>query len=151
MNDPSNKKKDIKKIFLGFVLIFLGVFSLALALYWPEFQKQFSRGSRGSWGKETPTARPVPAVAAKPVPKPAYEAREINRKEGYLWVDPGGQYVVTLGQVQGVLAGRKLNVYDGSDLLGQVVVERSLETVSYVRPETSVKIVADNFYRVVIE
>lgn len=147
-------KKNITRIFLGFVLIFLAVFSLAVALYWPEFQKQFF---------------PQTAVPAqKSVPEPATEEPEIKvaadekkpaSKEGFLWVDPAsssqgdpnGQYIVTLGKAQGVLEGKKLKVYDGTGLLGQVVVDRALETVSYVLPEKLGDISKDTYYRVVAE
>lgn len=148
---PNNvvvKKKDTKKIFLGFVMILLGVFSLGLAKYWPDLQNQFFPGQIVQAEKETPDTAPAP--------KTLYDPMEIGRKEGYLWIDhssadPSGQYVVTLGSIHGVTSGRKLNIYEGTDLLGQVVVDRSTETISYVHPDASVNIAQNDYYRVVIE
>lgn len=138
-------KKNITRIFLGFVLIFLAVFSLAVALYWPEFQKQFFPQTAA------PVKESVPGPVSPPVTETFHERKGSAKEEGFLWVDPNGQYLVTLGKAQGALEGKKLKVYDGTGLLGQVVVERSLETVAYVRPEAAVNIVPSNYYRVVIE
>lgn len=151
-NKPSAKKKNLKRIFFGFVLIFLAVFSLAVAVYWPEFQKQF-------FPEMTAPARKnvVPVPASAPVVPVAPDRKGSVPKEGFLWVAPAssspgdlaGQYVVTLGKAQGVLEGKQLKVYNGTDLLGQVVVDRALETVSYCVPETSLDLSRNNYYRVV--
>ncbi|OGX27613.1 MAG: hypothetical protein A2705_04590 [Omnitrophica WOR_2 bacterium RIFCSPHIGHO2_01_FULL_52_10] len=141
-------RKDIKRIFFGFVLIFLAVFSLAVALYWPEFQKQFFPEMTVPRQKNVVPA-PVSAPVATPV---ARDQKESIKKEGLLWVDPASaQYVVTLGKTQGIWEGKKLKVYDGTDLLGQVIVDRALETVSYVVAEKSADISKDTYYRVVAE
>lgn len=145
-DNPSAKKKNLKRIFFGFILIFLAVFSLAVALYWPEFQKQFFPQTAVP-AKET---APEPATSAQEV-KVAADGKKSTPKEGFLWGDPNGQYLVTLGKTQGVLEGKKLKVYDGTDLLGQVIVDRALETVSYILPEKSVDISKDTYYRVVAE
>lgn len=144
-NNPSSKK-NLKRIFFGFVLIFLAVFSLAVAMYWPEFQKQF-------FPEMTAPAREkiVPASTPAQETKVATGEKKSAPKEGFLWVDPNGQYLVTLGKTHGIREGEKLNVYDGTDLLGQVAVDRALETVSYVLPEKSVDISKDAYYRVVAE
>lgn len=153
-NNPSVKKKNLKRIFLGFVFIFLAVFSLAVAMYWPEFQKQFFPQTA------VPAKKSVPEpVSAPATPAAAGEQKGSVKKEGFLWVDPAsspqggpsGQYIVTLGRTHGVREGKKLNVYDGTDILGQVVVDRAMETVSYVLPEKSVDISKDAYYRVVAE
>lgn len=152
--DNPSSKKDLKKIFFGFVLIFLAVFSLAVAMYWPEFQKQFfPEMTVPAQEKIVPVSTPAQET------KVAAGEKESAPKEGFLWVDlasssqgePVGQYFVTLGKTHGVSEGKKLNVYDGADLLGQVVVDRVLETVSYVLPEKSVDISKDAYYRVVAE
>lgn len=144
-NDPSSRK-DLKKIFFGFILIFLAVFSLAVAMYWPEFQKQFLPQAA------VPAQKSVPEPARAPATPAAREQQGPTKKEGFLWVDPASsQYFVTLGKTHGVWEGKKLNVYDGTDLLGQVVVDRALETVSYVLPEKPVDISKDAYYRVVAE
>ena len=154
-NDPSPRKKNLKRIFFGFVLIFLAVFSLAVAMYWPEFQKQF-------FPEMTVPAQEKIAPVSTPAQETKVTAGEkkLAPKEGFLWVDPAssssqrepiGQYLVTLGKTHGVREGKKLNVYDGTDLLGQVAVDRALETVSYVLPEKSVDISKDAYYRVVAE
>ena len=146
-NDPSPRKKNLKRIFFGFVLIFLAVFSLAVAMYWPEFQKQF-------FPEMTVPAQEKIAPVSTPAQETKVTAGEkkLAPKEGFLWVDPASsQYLVTLGKTRGVREGKKLNVYDGTDLLGQVAVDRALETVSYVLPEKSVDISKDVYYRVVAE
>ena len=161
-SDPSSKK-NLKRIFFGFVLIFLAVFSLAVATYWPEFQKQFFP----EMAAPAPLEKSVPEPATSvPEAKIAVAQKKLTPREGFLWVDPAsssplrgpngqrepnGQYMVTLGKTQGVLDGRKLKVYDGTDLLGQVVVDRALETVSYVVPEPAMDISKDAYYRVVAE
>ncbi len=147
LDNPSAKKKNLKKIFFGFVLIFLAVSSLAVAMYWPEFQKQFFPEMTAPAQKSVPE----PAVN-EPEIKVAANEKKSTPQEGFLWVDPASaQYVVTLGKTHGVWEGKKLNVYDGMDLLGQVVVDRALETVSYVVAEKSVDISKDAYYRVVAE
>ena len=145
---PNNQssKKNLKRIFFGFVLIFLAVFSLAVAMYWPEFQKQFFPEMTA------PAQENVPALVSAPATSAAREQQGSVKKEGFLWVDPASsQYMVTLGKTHGIWEGEKLNVYDGTDLLGQVAVDRALETVSYVLPEKSVDISKDAYYRVVAE
>lgn len=138
-------KKNITRIFLGFVLIFLAVFSLAVAMYWPEFQKQFFPQTAA------PSEESAPGPMSPPATETFHEQKGPTEEEGFLWVDLNGQYLVTLGKAQGVLEGKKLKVYDGTGLLGQVVVDRALETVSYVLPEKSVDISKDTYYRVVAE
>lgn len=144
-NPPSGK--NLKRIFFGFVLIFLAVFSLAVAMYWPEFQKQF-------FPEMTVPAREKIVPASTPAQETKFNAGEKKSapKEGFLWVDPvSSQYLVTLGKTHGVWEGKKLNVYDAADLLGQVVVDRALETISYVLPEKFVDISKDAYYRIVAE
>ena len=144
-NDPPSKK-NLKRIFFGFVLIFLAVSSLAAAMYWPEFQKQFFPEMTALAQKNVPAPVSAPAIEA------VREQKGSIKKEGFLWIDPASsQYLVTLGKTHGVWEGKKLNVYDGADLLGQVVVDRALEIVSYVLPEKSVDISKDAYYRVVAE
>lgn len=146
-DNPSAKKKNLKRVFSGFVLIFLAVFSLAVALYWPEFQKQFFPKMTAPGQKDA-----VPAPVGAPATPVARDQKGPIKKEGFLWADPASaQYVVTLGKTQGIWDGKKLKVYDGTDLLGQVVVDRALETVSYVLPETSMDISQNAYYRVVAE
>ena len=147
VDNPSAKKKNLKRIFFGFVLIFLAVSSLAVAMYWPEFQKQFFPRTA------VPAQRSVPGPATnEPEIKVAADEKKSTPREGLLWADPASaQYVVTLGKTHGVWEGKKLNVYDGTDLLGHVVVDRALETISYVLPEKSVDISKDAYYRVVAE
>ena len=166
-NNPSAQKKNIKRIFFGFVLIFLAVSSLAVAMYWPEFQKQFFLEMTA------PAQKNVPEPVSAPATETVREQKGPVKKEGFLWVDaasssplrprgslwegpngqrePIGQYIATLGKTHGVRKGEKLNVYNGTDLLGQVVVDRALETVSYVVTEKSVDISKDAYYRVVAE
>jgi len=79
-----------------------------------------------------------------------YGPEEKSRKEGSLWIDRGaGVMYVTLGAVNGLTPGSKLEVYDGKELLGEVRVETPLDVIAYVRPIN--KTLADfekNYYRV---
>ena len=150
-NNPATRKKNLKKIFFGFVLIFLSVFSLAVALYWPEFQKQFFPQAAAVPAQKNVAPAPVGAPVVTPVAAVRDQQGPV-KKEGFLWVDPASsQYIVTLGKTDGVPEGKRLKVYDGTDLLGQVVVDRSLGTVSYVVPETKLDISQNAYYRVVAE
>jgi len=156
-SNPSAKKKDLKRIFFGFALIFLAVFSAAAALYWPEFQKQFFPEMTVSAQKIVPFRSETKRNGTEPTTsasetKVAVAKKKSAPQEGFLWVDQASlQYIVTLGKAQGVSDAKRLKVYDGTDLLGQVVVSRALETVSYVVPEKSVDISKDAYYRVVAE
>ncbi|GEM_PF-3342267 len=159
-NEPSSRKKNLTRIFFGFILIFLSVFSAGVALYWPQLQKQFFPEMAMAVPVEKRIVpAPAPAVSAPEVKEVAAVEKKSVPREGFLWVDPAsspqggpsGQYMVTLGKAQGVLDGRKLKVYDGTDLLGQVVVDRAMETVSYVVADKSMDIPKDAYYRVVAE
>ena len=115
-------------------------------MYWPEFQKQFF----------PEMTAPAQKSVLEPVSAPATPVAR-DRKESIKRRVPVGRPPRLLNTSSrwakrtGYGKGKKLNVYDGTDLLGQVVVDRALETISYVLPEKSVDISKDAYYRVVAE
>jgi hypothetical protein len=64
-----------------------------------------------------------------------YSESERNRREGTLWIDKAtGNYVATLGAVQGIKSGDRLDVYDGEQLIGAVEVKSMQAVFSFVQP-----------------
>ena len=82
-----------------------------------------------------------------------YGDDEKGRKEGYLWVDrKASQFVITLGAINGLLPGNRLNVYDGSNKIGQIEVDMPFDVISYVHPvDNSFDVSSQGYYRVIIE
>ena len=78
-----------------------------------------------------------------------YGKAELDRKEGVLWVDrKGGQFMVSLGAVNGLKAGSRLGIYDGDNKIGDVIVQDPFDLVAYVNPvEKSIKDFEKNYYR----
>ena len=63
-----------------------------------------------------------------------YGEEELNRKEGVLWVDPkDSSFVVTLGKVNGAFPGSHLNVYDGSTLITEAVIQSASDITAHVK------------------
>ena len=60
---------------------------------------------------------------------------------------------MTLGVLNGLSAGKKLTVYDNTNkVIGHLIVETTLDVISYVRPMgKSLDEFEANYYRVVIE
>ncbi|MBI5415322.1 MAG: hypothetical protein HZA29_00755 [Candidatus Omnitrophica bacterium] len=146
--------KNFKKIFGGIFLLWLILVIFAAAFYWPQIKESFSALT----GRREAGVSVASAVsAARPGAAGSILAGG-NPKEGFLWVDPQrepiGQYIVTLGEAHGAFPGKNLMVYDGNDELGEVTVERALETVSYVRPAKASVDLSQNpggYYRVVMK
>ncbi len=82
-----------------------------------------------------------------------YDPKELNRKEGILWVDRQSQtFLVTLGALHGLKPGSSLTIYDNESKVGIVTVDTPLDVVSYVWPlEKDKDKFASNYYRAVIE
>lgn len=137
-------KKDIRKIAAGIVLILLAAVTAAAAFYFLEIKPR--------WISGRPAA---PESAQKPAGLP--EASSVSsknggdKKEGFLWADPqSSQWVISLGETNGLSSGRTFAVYDGDNKIGEVRVEKSFEAVSYVRP-VSGDLSGKNYYRVAAE
>lgn len=158
--------KSLKKIFAGIFLIWLALVSLAAAFYWPQMKQSASTLMGHQFFGGASTRNVSQAVAAKskqepgasvpaPAPAPAAVPSAGSPREGFLWVDLfSSQYLVTLGKVHGAAPGKTLIVYEGSSELGEVTVEKALETVSYVRPAPGSLDLSGNshgYYRVVME
>ena len=149
-------QKNFKRIFAGIFLIWFALVIFAAAFYWPQIKQSFSTLMNpdvlsGARPKNVPAAA---SVGNKQVRGARVQAASGagDRKEGFLWAE--GQYIVTLGEAHGAVPGKNLLVYDGTNELGEVTVERALETVSYVRPvKASLDFSRnpDGFYRVVMK
>lgn len=67
--------------------------------------------------------------------KEIHGADEVNRKQGSLWINRKTQAcMVTLGALNGVTKGSRLNVYDGEEKVGKVNIISALDVVSYAEP-----------------
>lgn len=168
-------KKDIKRIFLGVVLIILAVISAAAAFYFLETKPQIwgdklSAAKRGSppARARTQTGPPAQAQADREGGAAAsldrgepsleegavvYEKKNQKHKEGFLWVDhKSSQYVLTLGRRHGLETGRQVGVYDGLSRVGEVTVDQAFEGTSYVHPsQESLDLSGSDYYRAVAE
>ncbi len=71
--------------------------------------------------------------------------------EGYLWVDrTTEQYIVTLGAAHGVVPGSKLLVFHGDRYIGEVEVDITFESISYVAPDMGKEMFeTGDYYKVV--
>lgn len=80
-----------------------------------------------------------------------YGPEEKNRREGVLWIDRAAKSCyITLGAVQGLAAGDKLKVFEGTTEIGAVRVETPLDVISYVRPiNKELDDFGKDYYRVV--
>ncbi len=152
-------KKDIKRIFLGVVLIILAVGSAAGSFYFLEMHPIFTDGKWIQPKDKFPAPAKVDPVPEIPAESPAQKTSVIpvgegrNQREGFLWVDhQSSQLVVTLGTADGLSPGKRLSVYGGSGKMGEVAVDQSFEAVSYVhRLEGSMNFEENDYYRVVGE
>lgn len=81
-----------------------------------------------------------------------YGDSELLRNEGVLWVDhKSGHFIVTLGAVNALKQGSFLDVYQGDEIIEQIVVDTALDIISYVTPVS--KTVDDfdkSYYKVVV-
>lgn len=152
-------KKSITKIFLGILLIWLAMISVATVLFWPDVRQRFFPNIAVLFAQDPPPAgleqrvEDIPGAVPPEQTRGTQDSGGSNTREGFLWIDKeSSQYMITLGKVHGLAAGARLTVYDGENEAGQVAVDRVLEAVSYVHPaETSMNLVPGNYYRVVME
>lgn len=152
-------KKDIKRIFLGIVLMILAAVSAAGSFYFLEMRPPFSDGkwiqSQDKFPAPVKTDSVAEILAESSPPKirviPLGEGQ--NQREGFLWVDHhSSKLVVTLGTSDGLSPGKHLSVYGGSGKMGEVAVDQSFEAVSYVhRLEGAMDFSENDYYRVVGE
>jgi hypothetical protein len=159
-------KKNIKKIFLGVILIVFSAAGVAAAFYFleakPRFWVQRSPGlgdARIQTDRESVSLKAglrIPGdesaldVAHSPDVPTATGTSYLGKKEGFLWVDrKTSQLIVTLGRLNGLDEGRQLIVYEGANRLGEVVVDAVFETVSYVHAVGKFMNLLENaYYRV---
>jgi hypothetical protein len=80
-------------------------------------------------------------------------ADEATRKQGSMWINRKTQIcMVTLGALNGVSKGSRLEVYDGEDKLATVKIVSSLDVVSYVEPiDKELKDFKKDYYAVKME
>lgn len=88
-----------------------------------------------------------------------YGQRELQRREGILWVDrKASQYMITLGIVNGLSQGSSLGVYEEraqpggiiiNEKIADIVVQEAFEIISYVLPvDKSMQDFRRDYYRV---
>ncbi len=82
-----------------------------------------------------------------------YGPQELERKEGILWIDRKARtLLVTLGVVNGLKKGDILGVYENDNRIGEVIVDKPYDIISYVRPnKMSLNDFKKSYYRVVNE
>ena|SRR3989338_3770994 len=141
-------KKNIQKIFIGIVLIIFSAAGVATAFYFLEAKPRF-------WAQRPADFQAPQNVSAPDVVQPSQvplsvDANHSGKKEGFLWVDrKSSQLIVTLGKLNGIAQGRQLIVYEGTDRIGEVVVDAAFETVSYVHAVGKIiNLLENTYYRV---
>jgi len=82
-----------------------------------------------------------------------YGEAEQERHSGDLWIDrEGGQWLVTLGALNGIHRGSRLRVFDKDKAqIGVVVAETILDVVSYVYPLEDQGQFPEDIYEVAVE
>ena len=81
-----------------------------------------------------------------------YGPGELERKEGVLWIDRETmQCIITLGAVNGLQKGSRLNIYHNDVQIGKVNVEVPFDIISYVRLiDQDFDDFNDDYYRVAL-
>ena len=163
-------KKSFKKLIFGFVLIVAAGFIFLIGFYQLQVKPELASRSKINSEKLNATKQKIDQRAAElkqaqmqdegsvnlsaliKEAEAVYGPQEKVRKEGVLWVDrESANFVVTLGALNGILPGSKLNVYQGTEKVGQVIVDTSYDVISYVHPESSLDLSAEDYYRVAVE
>jgi hypothetical protein len=82
-----------------------------------------------------------------------YGKEERQRKEGDLWIDrDSGDWLITLGAINGIQEKSRLRVYDAADKqIGVVVADIVLDVVSYVHTLEDRGQYTEDSYRVAVE
>ncbi len=81
-----------------------------------------------------------------------YGDTESKRTSGYLWIDRKTEYmIITLGALNGLRPGSKLNVYDGDRVIDSVTVDLPFDIISYVKSQSSIDQYSKDYYRVALE
>ncbi len=82
-----------------------------------------------------------------------YGKAEMNRKEGVLWIDQSNAVcLVTLGKVNGLDKGSRLDIFEGDTKIGVCLIDNPLDIVSYVSiAEKPISDFKNSYYRVVKE
>ncbi len=81
-----------------------------------------------------------------------YGEAEKDRHTGYLWIDRKSEnFVVTLGALNGLHKGSRLNVYENDKIIDSVTVDLPFDIVSFVRPGNSIDQFSKDYYRVAAE
>jgi len=82
-----------------------------------------------------------------------YGEKELQRKEGVLWIDrKTSMCLVTLGVVNGLRVGSTLGIYEGDTQIGSVTVETPHDIISYVNlSEKSPEDFQNNYYKVIFK
>jgi len=81
-----------------------------------------------------------------------YTQEEKNQREGFLWIDREAKtFLITLGALNGLAPGSRLDVYEGDQVIDTVTVESTYDVVSCVRPvQRKLDEFRENYYRVMV-
>lgn len=162
-------KRNVKKIIIGLILIIGAIGAALVAFYYLEVKPTIEeenikqpvipavvtvvpKAVESPRAMETPVKRPVESPVVQKPEKPVVNILQ-GKKEGFLWVDKkSSKLVITLGALEGVVSGERLNVYDNNQKIGVVVVSDVYDAIAYVMPlnESSISFPHD-YYRVVRE
>ncbi|MEW5894850.1 MAG: hypothetical protein AB1650_03685 [Candidatus Omnitrophota bacterium] len=81
-----------------------------------------------------------------------YGDKESQRKEGDLWINRvSGEWMVTLGAMNGVKKGTRMRVFDRDAQIGVVVADTVLDVVSYVYSLEDSDRFSEGIYKVALE
>ncbi|MFA5059235.1 MAG: hypothetical protein WC676_01225 [Candidatus Omnitrophota bacterium] len=81
-----------------------------------------------------------------------YGTAELKRKEGVLWLDKkAAQCVITLGRVNGLDTGSKLDIFEADKKIGEAIVDIPMDITAYVKlSDKTMDDFNNSYYRVVI-
>lgn len=130
-------------------MIILGFFLAVTAFYYLEVVPALEERARA----EEEAAKKIPLTSLVEVSQALYDEAEQARGEGALWQDPkSGQWIVTLGALQGLDPGQQISVYEDHVKAGAIVVDKVFDVISYVRPApSSLNLSGQHNYQVMIE
>ena len=163
-------KKNLKKIFLGLLLIIFAFFLVTACFYLLEVRPEIEARKQAQM-KEISVQKAKIEQRAKEIQKAkkqegtirleslvkraeaVYDKSEKSRQEGFLWIDrESSRFVVTLGAVHGIMPGNYLTVYEEGKKIAQVAVDTCFDVISYVHPiEKSSDFFNKDYYLVIRE
>jgi len=124
-------------------------FEVELANLVAEKSEPIIRQSDPAWVRREPITLEDFLAHAESI----YGEKELNRKEGVLWIDrKTTMCLVTLGVVNGLRPGSTLGIYEGDTRIGEITVDVTHDIISYGKlVQKSLEDFPNNYYKVVIK